>query len=214
MALDRLLSHEREPRSLADLGGRPLNFDPARIAEYRADEDWNHDDVRQPLPPEPPGEPVPGGSFEVAQGFMREYAFAEGSAIKAVFERGGKLEGRDMLLRARLFRVLHFNFGVRIGEVTDRRDEVDGRPVRIWGWNYRTLDGHLERGQMDYQVWKWLDSGEVEFRIAAVSHRAYIRNPLLWLGVVLFARRQQLKFYRHVCARMAAIVPPAVTAAA
>jgi uncharacterized protein (UPF0548 family) len=203
--IDRLLGHEREPRSVADLRDRPLNFDPGRIAEYRPDAGWHHDDYRQALPTEPPGEPLPGGSFEVAMRLMRDYAFAEGSAIKAVFERGGGLEGRDMLLRARILGV-RFNLGVRVGEVADRRDEVDGRPVRIWGWNYRTLDGHLECGQMEYEVWKWLDTGEVEFRIAAVSRRARIANPLLKLGVILFARREQLRFYRHVCDRMARTV--------
>jgi uncharacterized protein (UPF0548 family) len=208
----RLLGHEREPRGVADLRDRPLNFDPGRIAEYRHARGWHHDDLRQPLPPEPPGEPLPGGSFEVAKELMREYAFAEGSAIKAVFERDGELEGRDMLLRARILG-LRFNFGVRVGEIVDRRDVIDGRPVRIWGWNYRTLDGHLERGQMDYQVWKWLDSGEVEFRIASVSSRARVANPLLRLGVLVFARREQRKFYRHVCARMARIVPAELAAA-
>jgi uncharacterized protein (UPF0548 family) len=202
----RLLGHAREPRSVADLRDRPLNFDPGRIAEYRSDAGWHHDDYRQALPTEPPGEPVPGGSFEVAMRLMRDYAFAEGSAIKAVFERDGALEGRDMLLRAKILG-LRFNLGVRVGEVVDRLDQVDGRPVRIWGWNYRTLDGHLERGEMEYDVWKWLDTGEVEFRIAAVSRRAQIANPLLRLGVILFARREQLKFYRHVCDRMARIVP-------
>ncbi len=63
---------------------------------------------------------------------MRDYRFAEGSAIEAVCERGGALEGRDMLLTARVFR-LPFNFGVRVGAVIDRTDEVDGRPVRVWG---------------------------------------------------------------------------------
>jgi hypothetical protein len=46
MALDRLLAHPREPRSLADLTDRPLNFDPSRIAEYTAEEGWHHDDFR------------------------------------------------------------------------------------------------------------------------------------------------------------------------
>ena len=210
--IDRLLAHEREPRGLADLRDRPLNFDPGRIAEYRRDSGWHHDDLRQPLPPEAPGEPLPGGSFEVAKRLMRDYEFAEGSAVQAVFERDGELEGRDMLLRASILG-LHFNFGVRVGDIVDRRDQVDERPVRVWGWNYRTLDGHLERGQMDCQVWKWLDSGEVEFRIAAVSSRARVANPLLRLGVLLFARREQLKFYRHVCDRMARIVPAELAAA-
>jgi hypothetical protein len=212
MALDGLLGHPREPRSLADLTDRPLNFDPARVAEYTAEDGWHHDDFRAPLPSEPPGDPVPGGSFEVAGRLMNDYRFAEGSAIQAVFEHGGPLEGRNMLLKARLYGI-PFNFGVRVGDVVDRTDDIGGRPVRISGWNYRTLDGHLERGQMDYQVWKWLDTGEVEFRIASVSHRARIGNPLLWAGVVLFARRQQLRFYRHVCARMAMLVPREMGAA-
>jgi uncharacterized protein (UPF0548 family) len=75
--------------------------------------------------------------------------------------------------------------------------------VRVWGWYYRTLRGHLERGQMSYEVWKWLDTGAVEFRIAAVSQRAPVRNPLVRVGFALLGRREQLKFYRHTCEVMA-----------
>ena len=35
---------------------------------------------------------------------------------------------------------------------------VDGRPVRVWGWPYRTLEGHIEQGEMSWEVWKWLDT--------------------------------------------------------
>jgi uncharacterized protein (UPF0548 family) len=128
--------------------------------------------------------------------------FAEGSSVRAVYDRAGPLEGRDMLLKTRFWWVLAFNFPVRVGEVRDGLLQQDGRRARVWGWNYRTLDGHLEMGQMDYEVCKWLDSGEVEFRISAFSRRADIRNPIVRLGVRLFARREQLKFYRHVCERM------------
>ena len=79
--------------------------------------------------------------------------------------------------------------------------------MRVWGWCYRTLRGHLERGQMDYEVRKWLDTGAVEFRIAAISHRARVGNPLVRLGFRLLGRREQLKFYRHVCAVMARRTP-------
>ena len=50
----------------------------------------------------------------------------------------------------------------RAGGRAGRREPraATGRPVRIWGWSYRTLQGHLEMGQMDYEVWKWLDDGE------------------------------------------------------
>jgi uncharacterized protein (UPF0548 family) len=146
---------------------------------------------------------VPGGSFERARALMRDYAFAEGSAVHAIFEADAPLEGRDMLLIGR-FVGFDFRLGVRVGEVVDETRAEDGRPVRVWGWNYRTLRGHLERGQMSYEVWKWLDTGAVEFRIAAVSHRARVGNPLVRIGFALLGRREQLKFYRHTCEVMAA----------
>jgi uncharacterized protein (UPF0548 family) len=78
-----------------------------------------------------------------------------------------------------------------------------GRPVRVWGWSYRTLRGHLEMGQMDYEVLKWLDDGSVEFRIHVVSRPARIPNPLVRLGFRLFGRREQVRFARRALARMA-----------
>ena len=202
MKPERLLGYPDEPRTVADLRGRGYNFDPRRLRELVARERWHHDDYRQPLPPEPPGEPVPGGSFERAKALMRDYAFAEGSAVHAIFAQDAPLVGRDMLLVGR-FLGIDFRLGVRVGGVVDEAREEDGRPVRVWGWYYRTLRGHLERGQMSYEVWKWLDTGEVEFRIAAVSHRAPVRNPLVRVGFALLGRREQLKFYDHTCKVMA-----------
>jgi uncharacterized protein (UPF0548 family) len=211
--LERLLGYPGEPRTLEDLRARGYNFDPARLGELTADEGWHHDDRRQALPPEPPGEPVPGGSFKRARALMRDYAFAEGSAVRAIFQQDAPLEGRDMLLVAR-FVGLDFRLGVRVGEVVDERRTEEGRPVRVWGWNYRTLRGHLERGQMSYEVRKWLDTGAVEFRIAAVSHRAVVGNPLVRLGFALLGRREQLKFYRYTCEVMARRTAAAAGAAA
>jgi uncharacterized protein (UPF0548 family) len=134
---------------------------------------------------------------------MRDYAFAEGSAVHAIFAQDAPLEGRDMLLVGR-FLGLDFRLGVRVGEVVDEERIEDGRRVRVWGWSYCTLRGHLERGRMSYEVSKWLDTGAVEFRIAAVSHRARVGNPLVRLGFALLGRREQLKFYRHTCEVMAA----------
>ena len=213
MKLERLLGFPGEPRTVEDLRGRGYNFDPARLQEIVAEENWHHDDRRQPLPSEPPGDPVPGGTFERAQALMRDYAFADGSAVHAIFQQDAPLEGRDMLLVGR-FVGLDFRLGVRVGGVVDETREEDGRPVRVWGWYYRTLRGHLERWQMSYEVWKWLDTGEVEFRIAAVSHRAKVGNPLVRLGFALLGRREQLKFYRHTCQVMAARTAAAAAGAA
>jgi uncharacterized protein (UPF0548 family) len=202
MKLERLLGYPGEPRRVEDLRDRDFNFDPSRLRELIAEQHWHHDDRRQALPGEPPGDPVPGGTFERATALMRDYAFAEGSAVRAIFEQDAPLEGRDMMLVGR-FLGLDFRLGVRVFEVVDERRTEEDRPVQVWGWSYRTLHGHLERGQMSYEVRKWLDSGAVEFRIAAVSHRAKVGNPLVRIGFALLGRREQLKFYDHTCEVMA-----------
>lgn len=199
--LDRLLGYE--PRCLADLRHRGLNVRLGRREGLRPHDGWHHDDRWQRLPGEPPGAPVPGGSWETARRLMRAYTFAAGSSVRATFDPAAPLAGRDMLLTVR-FIGLRFNLGVRVGEVLDAVCERDGRLARVWGWSYRTLEGHLEQGEMDYQVWKWLDDGQVAFRVRAVSRRAPdIRNPLVRVGFALFGRREQLRFYRHVCREMA-----------
>jgi uncharacterized protein (UPF0548 family) len=213
MKLERLLGYPGEPRTVEDLLGRGYNFDPRRLRELVAEEGWHQDNRRQSLPPEPPGAPVPGGSFERAQALMRDYAFAEGSAVHAIFQQDAPLAGRDMLLVAR-FLGLDFRLGVRVCDLVDETRDEDGRPVRVWGWRYRTLRGHLERGQMGYEVRKWLDTGAVEFRITAVSHRARVGNPLVRIGFALLGRREQLKFYEHTCAVMARRTAAAPSAAA
>jgi hypothetical protein len=59
---------------------------------------------------------------------------------------------------------------------------------------------------MDFAVWKWLDDGAVEFRVHAVSRRARAGNPLLRLGFRLVGRREQVRFARRACDRMAELV--------
>ena len=65
--------------------------------------------------------------------------------------------------------------------------------------------GHFEMGQMDWQVWKWLDTGEVEFRIHAYSRRAPVANPVVRLGFRAVGRREQLAFLHSTMRRMAAL---------
>jgi uncharacterized protein (UPF0548 family) len=125
--------------------------------------------------------------------------------VRAVYHPGRPLEGRDMLLEVR-FWGLRFRFGVRVSGVIDELRRVDSREVRVWGWSYATLQGHLETGQMDYEVWKWLDTGAVEFRIHVVSRASQIGNPLIRLGLRLFGRREQIRFAKRACERMACLV--------
>ena len=116
---------------------------------------------------------------------------------------------RIAVLEAR-FAGLRFRFGVRVGGVLDETRTVGGREVRVWGWNYRTLQGHLEMGQMDFEVWKWLDTGDVEFHTRRFSRHAPVGNPVIRLGVHLFGRHQQVKFARRACERVAAFTAAAL----
>lgn len=125
--------------------------------------------------------------------------------MRAVYRRDDPLEGRDMLLEVR-FWGLRFRFGVRVSDVIDELRRVEGRDVRVWGWSYATLKGHLETGQMDYEIWKWQDTGAVEFRVHVVSRSSRIGNPLIRFGFRLFGRREQVKFAERACQRMACLV--------
>ena len=205
MPADARLGDPRSLEALRALHDKQLNFDLPSRAELTRESGWKVDDYHQPLPSEPPGPPVPGGTWERARALMLDYEFADPKIVRAVYASDSPLEGRDMLLEAR-FLGLRFHFGVRVGGVVDRTCEAGGRNVRVWGWNYRTLQGHLEMGQMDYEVRKWLDSGAVEFRIHVVSRAARIPNPIVRLGFRLFGRREQVKFARRACERMACLL--------
>jgi uncharacterized protein (UPF0548 family) len=198
---DGPLTPERATSLLSQLQQRPLNYDPARV-DIR--DGWHVDDVRQPLFGEPPGPPQPGGSFERARTVMRHYEVADPALVRAFYDQPEPSAGGTMLLELRFWR-LRFHAGVRVGEVYEERRDVDGRPVRVAGWNYRTLEGHLEVGQLAWEVWKWQDSGAVEFRIHAFSRPAPSDSALIRVGLRLVGRRQQLRFYRRACARIAAL---------
>jgi uncharacterized protein (UPF0548 family) len=200
-------------RALAALADKRFNFDPDQADHFTTANGWHVDDYLQTLPPEPPGPPRPGGSFQVAQRLMWDYAFADPAIVRAIYATDSPLERRDMLLEGRFYG-LRFHLGVRVGGLVDDEVALDGRPVRRWGWNYRTLQGHLEMGQMDYEVRKWLDSGQVEFRIHAVSRPAHIPNPVVRLGFRVFGRWVQRRFARHACQRMARLTAAGTSASA
>jgi uncharacterized protein (UPF0548 family) len=207
---DPPLTPARARALLDDLRARPLSIDQG-AGEARAQNGWRIDDHSQALPNEPPGPPGPGGSFEVARGLMRRYQVADPRIVRAYFDRDEPLEGRTMLLEICFWR-LRFHVGVRVTDVYDERREVGGRHADVSGWTYATLQGHLERGSMAWEVWKWHDSGAVEFRIHARSRRARGGNPLVALGFAIFGRREQLRFFEAACARMAALTAQALAA--
>ncbi len=190
----------RTERKLAGLSTRPVNFDVTKFEQHTPEQGWRHDDLLQALPREEPGAPAEDGSWHVARRLMVEYQLADPRVVRAFYRDNAPLPGRDMLLRIS-FAWTHFDVGVRVGEVYEATHELEGRPAQVFGWCYRTLEGHFEQGQMHYELWKWLDTGEVQFRLFAFSRPAD-RGPLLpRTGFRLFGRTHQLRFYREICRR-------------
>jgi uncharacterized protein (UPF0548 family) len=191
----------RDARSLVKLASRSVNFEP-REAEPPVDSsEWRIDEMVEPLPHEKPGPPEPSGSWEVAKRIMNSYQLADPRTVTGVYARDAPLSGRDMLLKIR-YGPLRFRVGVRVGEVTEQTGEHHGREALSYGWAYRTLQGHFEEGEMRYELRKWLDNGDVEFRVHVVSRTAR-SGPLLWrAGFRLVGRNQQLRFHRQVCRRL------------
>jgi uncharacterized protein (UPF0548 family) len=206
MNAEALLGPPHVRRKLAELPDRDLNFDPGMLAQATAASGWQITDLCQPLPSEAPGLPVARGSWEIARRLMRGYEFADPSIVRAYYDPAVPLERRNMLLKLQALGLVHLFVGVRVGEVYEGTPEVQGRQARIWGWNYRTLEGHVEMGQMDWEVWKWLDTGEVEFRIHSVSRRAAIANPLVRIGFDLLRGRERQAFLQSTQRRMRTFV--------
>ncbi len=201
MSDGRLLGPPRVRRRLRALSGRSLNFDRVALAGSPG-AGWNRDDLREPLATEAPGAPLRDGGWEIARRLIDGYEFADPSIVRAYYDSEQPLAGRDMLLRLRALGCFQVFVGVRVLEVIDETREQDGRPARVWGWTYGTLEGHVERGEMSWEVWKWLDTGEVEFRVHAISCAARIANPLIRLGFRLLGPHERRVFLRSTRERM------------
>lgn len=159
---------------------------------------WNVDVHRTWLGSERPGAPERGGVWERACELVSDYEFTPPELVRAVYDSNEGLLGRTMLLEGR-FSLLRFYIGVRVTAVTDERRDTG---ERVWGFRYETLDGHVERGRLDYDVIKDEERGHVEFVMTACSRRSAALRPLLRLGWALFGRRRQLWFFRCCGQRM------------
>ena len=193
---------EQYQARLARYDNAQVNYDFTRQHEYTSASGWRLDNYATDLPAEAPGPPAAHGSFAAAQEVLRRYSFPPPDLITGIFNPDVPLENRIMLLRAR-FLGFSFWFGVRVSGVTDEptRPTPNG-PERVWGYGYRTLEGHFERGQINFTIHKDLITGAVQFQIHAVSQLGRIRNPFYWLGFRIFGRMLQRRFARESLARM------------
>lgn len=194
------------------LGERKANFDLEREHEKTEAFGWRVDSYVAELPPEPPGDPLPHGSWQIAREVIANYEFPDPRLITGIYVPDGPLEGRAMLLRGR-FLFFTFYFGVRVGRVIDETREVEGHPARVWGFAYHTLEGHFEMGQATFTIWKHLDTGRIEFRFNAYSKTAHIKNIFYRIGFKLFGRTLQKRFAQQIQVRMQRIVSERLAAA-
>lgn len=181
------------------------NFDLESARSSYESGEWCIDEYCAELPEEPPGPPVPHGTFARAREVLLNYEFPDPSILTGVFVPDQPLEQRLLLLRAR-FLVFRFLFAVRVSQVTDECREIDGEPVRVWGYSYCTLEGHFEQGEITFEIWKYEASGKVEFRIHAYSRSSHIPNIFYRIGFRLFGRGLQVKFAERALERMQDIV--------
>jgi uncharacterized protein (UPF0548 family) len=179
----------RADRRLRGLREKGLNFEPRPVEEYTPERGWHADALSQPLP---------RGSWEVARRLVEAYCMADPALVRATWDHDAPLLGRDMLLKLRLYRVLSVYAGVRVTRVWD--ETRDGE--RVFGFEYGTLTGHVERGRMDYEVRERGD-GAVDFLIHAHSRPSGEGLPWVRLGFWLFGRREQMRFYARCCERIA-----------
>ncbi len=200
--IEATLGPVRVRHRLAELAHTPLNFDTSLVADPRPGPEWQLEDVRHPLPYEEPGPPQEDGVFQLAKRLIRGYEFADPSIVRAYYDLRHPLLGRNMVLRLRALGVVQLLVGVRVLDVIDERRSIDGRQAWVWGWRYGTLEGHVEMGEMSWEVWKWADTGEITFRIHAVSREAHIANPIIRVGFRLVGPHERRVFLSSTGRRM------------
>jgi hypothetical protein len=193
------------------------NVELGETHEHSEADGWHLDTHEADLVPEPPGPPLPPedarASWAVACDLLRSYAFPDPKLITGIFSPDDPLPGRPMLLRAR-FIGFTFWFGVRVGREIDEVRDTSTGPVHVYGYDYATLEGHFERGQITFEIRKEAATGHVRFHIDAFSKSDRIRNPFYRIGFKLFGRRLQLRFARSALERMQRFVKQELAARA
>ncbi len=185
-----------DPRLLArlsEISKMQPTIDLTQRDSYVAAAGWNVDAREVPLPDEPPGEPLPSASFAAACAILRQYSFPPPRLIRGRFDPSAPLDGRAMLLTA-TYLWMTFELPVRVSRVIDSRRNAPGGAEQAWGYSYQTLTGHLERGEITFEIIKSLETGKVRFRIASFSQTNHIASLIHRIGFRFVGRRLQARF--------------------
>ncbi len=193
MSAERGPIDERLLKRLSDIAQMEATIDLTQRDSFVAAAGWNIDAREAPLPPEAPGNPAADGSFAVARTVLESYAFPPPRLIRGAFDPGAPLTDRPMLLTA-TYLWMTFELPVRVSRVIDIERTAASGPERAWGYSYQTLAGHLERGEITFEIVKQIASGAVTFRIQSFSQTGHIANPIHRIGFRLVGRRLQRRF--------------------
>ncbi len=178
---------------LAAISQLEATIDLTQRDQYLTEAGWNIDAREIALVPEQAGPPETNGSFATAVSILRDYRFTPQRLITGRFDPDVPLETRPMLLSAR-FLWMRFELGVRVHRVIDETRRGAMGDETVWGYSYHTLAGHLERGEITFEVVKHLATGKVDFRIHSLSQTGHIANWFYRYGFRLVGRRLQRKF--------------------
>jgi len=196
---------ERLRARLAEIAALESTVDLTKRDSYVAAAGWNIDAREIALPSEAPGAPEPRGAFALARDILTAYAFTPQRLIRGAFDPDAPLLARPMLLTAR-FLWLRFQLGVRVSRVIDETRENNGLTERVWGYSYHTLAGHMERGEITFEIAKEIASGTVKFRIHSFSQTGHIANWFYRIGFRLLGRRLQHRFAEQSLTNMRQLV--------
>lgn len=196
---------------LAEIGLMEPTIDLTRRDTYVSAAGWHVDAREAPLPPEPPGPPVENGSFAAACAIVQAYQFPPARLIRGRFDPAAPLQNRAMLLVAR-YLWMTFELPVRVSRVIHETRQIREGTEHAWGYSYQTLAGHLERGEITFEVVKLEETGSVAFRIHSFSQTGHIANLLHRIGFRLVGRRLQRRFSEESLRNMQLMVGARVAA--
>lgn len=202
---------EKLAKRLAEIGLMEPTIDLAKRDSFIAAAGWHVDAREAPLPSEDPGPPVNDGPFAAACAILAQYKFPPARLIRGRFDPAAPLANRAMLLTAR-YLWMTFELPVRVSRVIDiTREGRDGTEY-AWGYSYQTLAGHLERGEITFEIVKQITTGAVAFRIHSFSQSGHIANLIYRIGFRLVGRRLQRRFAEESLKNMQLLVGARVAA--
>ncbi len=196
---------ERLLERLAKISELEPTIDVAKRDSYTATNGWHVDSREIALPAEPPGPATPDGSFAAASRILLEYAFPPAYLIRGRFDPQVPLSLRTMLLTAK-YLWMTFELPVRVTRVLDEVRETEHGAEQRWGYSYQTLAGHVERGEITFEVAKLVATGAMHFRISSFSQTGHITNIIHRVGFRIVGRRLQRRFAEESLRNMRTLV--------